>query len=91
MTKHSELLKAISICGNQTKFADRLSEALAVRGENRVISQQIVSYWLNSRYGLPEIYCLDLEAMLNYQVSKHKLRPDKFGATAYVSIEDIAR
>jgi len=87
----SHLKRAISLCGNQTAFAARLTQALKARGiTDRVISQQIVSYWCKSASGLPSTYCIDVEEMLNFQVTKHELRPDVFGDKPYVPISESA-
>jgi len=84
------LHKAIALCGTQTLFAARLTAALQARGLKRVISQQIVSYWCSSASGLPSTYCIDVEEMLNFKVTKHELRPDVFGDKPYVPISESA-
>jgi DNA-binding transcriptional regulator YdaS (Cro superfamily) len=82
------LKRAIALCGNQKAFAARLTAALKARGLDREISQQIVSYWSSSASGLPSTYCIDVEEMLNFQVTKHELRPDVFGDKPYVPITE---
>lgn len=93
MTPKEALHTAISLCGNQTAFAAALTVALNARGVHRIISQQIVSYWSRSPSGLPSIYCIDVEELpaVNFQITKHMLRPDVFGATPYVPIDDQAQ
>lgn len=82
------LNKAIALAGNQKAFAARLTQALKSRGIAREISQQIVSYWSKSASGLPSTYCIDVEEMLKFQVTKHELRPDVFGDKPYVPISE---
>ncbi len=84
----TELHRAIALCGGQLAFAKQLTDMLAIRGENRIVSQQSVSYWLSSTRGLPSIYCLDVEKMLSGVVSRHSLRPDIFGRTPYSLLEE---
>lgn len=90
MSPKDALKHAVSLCGGQINFAKRLTEQLAIRGELRAVSQQNVSYWLNSLYGIPQAYCPDVEALLDNKVTRHQLRPDKFSAVPYVPVDDIA-
>lgn len=92
MTPQEAFLQAIKLCGGQIAFAKSLTEALSLRGESRIISQQIVSYWSRSPSGPPIQYCVDIEELpkVNFQITKSQLRPDFFNRTPYTPIEEAA-
>ncbi len=90
--RRDALAKAIKLCGGQIAFAAKLTDALKLsprHEEPRVISQQIVSYWLSSSpFGVPEKFCIEIEELsdVNFQVTKHLLRPDIFDPMPYEPI-----
>ncbi|WP_373568430.1 YdaS family helix-turn-helix protein [Pseudomonas sp. LJDD11] len=65
----SALAEAVAAVGGQVLFAQEMSTP------ERVVSQQIVSYWLK-RAGIPAE--LVLRAELKTGVSRFRLRPDVF-------------
>lgn len=91
MTPKEALKNVIQLCGNQVKFAAALTKAVKARGVEQLINQQNVSYWCNSVNGLPPEYCVDTEELpeVNFKITKHQLRPDVFGATPYVPMDDV--
>jgi len=89
MTPQESLKKAIALCDGQVEFAALLTKVINLKGNPRIISQQIVSYWTRSPFGIPSEFCIDVEELpkVNFQITKHQLRPDIFGATPYQPIE----
>jgi DNA-binding transcriptional regulator YdaS (Cro superfamily) len=62
------LERAIDHCGGQTQLAERIGK-----------SQQLVSYWMKAKNGVPAEYVRDIEAACEGKVTRHDLRPDIFG------------
>lgn len=68
MSKHKKLVQeAIRIAGSQGKLAKRLG-----------ISQQGVSYLLNSAKRVPAEIAVAIDSFTGGEISKEKLRPDLF-------------
>ena len=78
--KNKSLEKAVFLAGGQSALADALKRLKP--DERKNLRQGHIWKWLNRSVALmpPAEYVLDIEKIVNGEVSRHDLRPDLYPA-----------
>jgi DNA-binding transcriptional regulator YdaS (Cro superfamily) len=75
----SALRRAVEIAGSQGQLAKRMRAYFTSRGIDSAISQQTISYWLQSATLIDAMYWPAIEDATDGRVTRYDLRPDVFG------------